>query len=177
MSDHRSTHSSSSHSKDGTDQLIDREIEQIKLQEQEKAQRPLKEKHDLDAIDTKKEATTDDEDATPSDDKDKEKKKKEPSVPVHKLFRFATPLDFCLLAIASTFSMGVGVLQPVTVIIFSRFLGDLSAVLTDMNAIVDATRPMILVLVYLGTAGLVAGYVGHAIWVACGTLERKEEKD
>lgn len=53
----------------------------------------------------------------------KEKKKKEPSVPIYRLFRFATAADKLMIFVAVIFSMGIGALQPATIIIFGNFLG------------------------------------------------------
>lgn len=104
------------------------------------------------------------------------KKTKEPSVHLCRLFRFATPLDRCLLLIATVFSVGIGALQPSMVIIFGNLLGSIGEVFATSvdgachpsSAGIDATMGLILTFVYMGTAVFLAAYLSNAIWVYCG---------
>lgn len=59
-----------------------------------------------------------DNDEDDGDGKKKKKKKKEPSVPIYKLFRFATPLEMIGILLSMILSVGVGAMQPVVIIIF-----------------------------------------------------------
>ncbi|KAI8142620.1 P-loop containing nucleoside triphosphate hydrolase protein [Fennellomyces sp. T-0311] len=111
------------------------------------------------------------------DKKKKEKKEKEPSVPLHKLFRFASKYDLLLVLVASIGSIGIGVLQPVAIIIFGQFLEDLGTSLTGTpEEILNSTIDMILIFVYMGTAILVGAYVTHAFWVMSGESQAKRIK-
>ncbi|KAI7880111.1 putative ABC transporter protein [Lichtheimia hyalospora FSU 10163] len=119
----------------------------------------------------KKESVIDD--TTSSSDEKKEKKKKEPSVPLHKLFRFASKVDLLMILAASIGSLGVGVIMPASMIIFGDLLGSLgetaqSTTTTSNTDFLSKTLEMILIFVYMGTASLVASYVSHAFWVISG---------
>lgn len=121
--------------------------------------------------DMNKEGVIDDK-ASSSDEK-KEKKKKEPTVPLHKLFRFASKIDLLMILAASIGSLGVGVLMPASMIIFGDLLGSLgqtaqSTTTTTNVDFLSKTLDMILIFVYMGTASLVASYVSHAFWVISG---------
>ncbi|KAI8143268.1 putative ABC transporter protein [Fennellomyces sp. T-0311] len=109
--------------------------------------------------------------------KKKEKEDKEPSVPVYKLFRFASKFDMLLVLIACIGSICIGALQPIAIIIFGEFLGNLGTALTSTpDAIIDNTIDMILILVYLGTAMLVGAYITHACWVMSGERQTNRIK-
>jgi hypothetical protein len=113
-----------------------------------------------------------------------DKKKKEPSVPLYRLFRFATPLDRCLLLIATIFSAGIGALQPSMIIIFGNLLGSIGEVFATSvdgvcqpsNAGINATMGLILTFVYMGTAVLLAAYTSNAIWVYCGVSFQNQQR-
>ncbi|KAI8331204.1 P-loop containing nucleoside triphosphate hydrolase protein [Chlamydoabsidia padenii] len=114
---------------------------------------------------------------------DNGKKKKEPSVPIYRLFRFTTPLDRCLLMVATIFSIGIGALQPSIIIIFGNLLGTLGDVFASSmtpggtcqpsNAGLNMAMDLILTFVYMGTAVLVAAYLSNAIWVYCGERQAR----
>ncbi|KAI8351787.1 P-loop containing nucleoside triphosphate hydrolase protein [Choanephora cucurbitarum] len=105
-----------------------------------------------------------------ADKKKKKKKEKQPSVPIYKLFRFATPLELCMIAISAIFSMGVGALQPVSIIIFGNFMGTISTsmVTGDLARLVEDVHPLILIFVYMGTGVLVAAYITNCFWILTG---------
>ncbi|KAI8146321.1 putative ABC transporter protein [Fennellomyces sp. T-0311] len=96
------------------------------------------------------------------------KKEKEPSVAIYELFRFASKTDYLMIAVAMTGSIGIGVIHPVSIIIFGQFLEGLSGTLYTPEALLGATLDMILIFVYMGVAVLVAGYIAHAFWVLSG---------
>ena len=78
---------------------VDQELHQLKLnQELEKIP-----------------SARDDENDSNKKKKKKEKEKKEPTVTPYKLFRYATPLDLLGVFVACIGSIGVGVLQPLSV--------------------------------------------------------------
>lgn len=69
-------------------------------------------------IQQSKESKNDNDEDDGDDKKKKKKKKKEPSVPIYKLFRFATPLEMIGILFSMILSVGVGAMQPVVIIIF-----------------------------------------------------------
>ncbi|KAI9255701.1 P-loop containing nucleoside triphosphate hydrolase protein [Phascolomyces articulosus] len=108
----------------------------------------------------------------------KEKKKKDPAVPVHKLFRFATKAELLMVFIAVICSLGVGALQPVMIIFFGQFMGDLGGALTGSVPmtpepgttfkLLDYTYDLILIFVYMGTGILVGAYIAQSFWIITG---------
>ncbi|KAI9011907.1 putative ABC transporter protein [Phycomyces nitens] len=98
----------------------------------------------------------------------KRKKKKKPAVPVHKLFSFASPLDFVLISIACICSAGIGAIHPASIIFFGAFLENLTEQLSNPTDLLNATMPLILIYVYIGTGTLVAAYIARACWTITG---------
>ncbi|SAM01533.1 hypothetical protein [Absidia glauca] len=132
-----------------------------------------------DKVDEKK----DNDDGDKKKKKKKEKKKKEPSVPIYRLFRFATLADKLMIAVAVIFSMGIGALQPATIIIFGNFLGQVQtafssammpgAECTPSGTGLEMTMGLILTFVYMGTAVLIAAYFANAFWVYTGERQTR----
>ncbi|ORZ10103.1 P-loop containing nucleoside triphosphate hydrolase protein [Absidia repens] len=116
-------------------------------------------------------------------DTDAKKKKKDPSVPIHRLFRFCTPLDAFLVVVGCILSAGIGVLQPAMILVFGQLLGNIQDTFSDAmvpgaecqpsDAGVKMTMSLILTFVYMGTGVLVAAYLSNAIWVACGERQAR----
>ncbi|KAI9012502.1 putative ABC transporter protein [Phycomyces nitens] len=98
----------------------------------------------------------------------KAKKKKEPSVSLYSLFRFATPVDRILIVIAILCSIGIGAIQPISVIIFGSFIGELQGAMAYPETLVDKTHGLIMAFVYMGTGVLFAAYAANASWVLTG---------
>ncbi|KAL0085182.1 P-loop containing nucleoside triphosphate hydrolase protein [Phycomyces blakesleeanus] len=98
----------------------------------------------------------------------RKKKKKKPAVPVYKLFSFASPLDIFLICIACICSAGIGAIQPASIIFFGSFVSNLTEQLSNPTDLLNATMPMILTYVYIGTASLVAAYIARACWIFTG---------
>lgn len=113
-------------------------------------------------------------------DKKKKKKKKEPSVPLWRLFRFATKLDLLMILIATIFSAGIGAIQPVVIVIFGQFLGGIQDVFSDLTSgdpnvsFLSYTYDLILVFVYMGTATVVAAYCAQSFWIITGENQVRE---
>ncbi|KAG1472412.1 hypothetical protein G6F56_001552 [Rhizopus delemar] len=106
-----------------------------------------------------------------SEETDKKKKKeKQLSVPIYKIFRFATKLELLMICIAAIFSAGIGAMQPISIIIFGQFMTTISTAMAsgDYQALVDATHPLVLIFVYMGTAVLVCAYIAQCFWVLTG---------
>ncbi|KAF7732288.1 ATP-binding cassette, sub-B (MDR TAP), member 4 [Apophysomyces ossiformis] len=138
------------------------------LNGQSKKHIEISEKHSLEEAELPPVHPTESTDQSDEKAKKKEKKQKEPSVALHKLFRFASPLDLLLIFIAIICSAGIGAMQPVTIIIFGQFLGTIGGQFATGKIDVDAAMPMILTLVYMGTAVLVAAYCAQAFWIYTG---------
>ncbi|KAI7854460.1 P-loop containing nucleoside triphosphate hydrolase protein [Circinella umbellata] len=103
----------------------------------------------------------------------KKKKEKEPSVRIYQLFRFASKTDLLLIALAMAGSIGIGALLPASLIIFGKFLEDLSDTLYTPDALLESTLEMILIFVYMGVAVFFGAYVAHACWVLSGERQAR----
>jgi ATP-binding cassette subfamily B (MDR/TAP) protein 1 len=90
------------------------------------------------------------------------------TVPIYKLFRFASTSDKVMIAIATICSIGSGALTPVSIIFMGSILSSLSTTLNDPSKLLDATLPVILIFVYMGTGILVASYISNCFWVLTG---------
>ncbi|KAI7900844.1 putative ABC transporter protein [Cokeromyces recurvatus] len=108
--------------------------------------------------------------AEKKDDKKKKKKEKQPSVAIFKLFRFATKIELLMILCAAIFSAGIGALQPVSIIIFGKFMGTIgvSMMTGDFEQLAKDAQPLILTFVYMGTAVLVAAYITNCFWILTG---------
>ncbi|KAG2221529.1 hypothetical protein INT45_004523 [Circinella minor] len=123
-------------------------------------------------------STQDDEtDSNKKKKKKEEKKKKEPSVAPHKLFRYATSLDLLGVFVASIGSLGIGLLQPLSILMFGQFLSDFGSAMTNPDMLLDSTIDVILIFVYMGTATLVGGYITHALWVLTGERQARRIRE
>lgn len=157
---HRAASTGSSHSTSTIQEVTIREKSELSLQG------VIDEKHSIQEtspIHQPSTTTAKDE----SDDK-KKKKKKEPSVPIYKLFRFATKLDLLMIFIASICSLGIGALQPTIIVIFGQFIDTLTEAIQAGESLVSATHDVVLIFVYFGTATLVAAYIAQSFWIMTG---------
>lgn len=98
----------------------------------------------------------------------KSKKKRKESVPMLRLFRFATPMERVLILIATICSAGSGALLPVSITVYGDFISNISTTLDDYNELLNLTYPVIYTMVYMGTAMLVASYISNCLWVITG---------
>ncbi|KAI8878309.1 P-loop containing nucleoside triphosphate hydrolase protein [Backusella circina FSU 941] len=98
------------------------------------------------------------------------RKNKQPkkTVPILQLFRFASTTDRILIFIAAICSAGTGALTPISIIFMGSILNSLSEKLNQPSELLDATMPVILIFVYMGTGILVASYVSNCFWVLTG---------
>ncbi|KAI7874137.1 p-glycoprotein [Lichtheimia hyalospora FSU 10163] len=116
----------------------------------------------------------DDNDEKDGDGK-KKKKKKEPSVPIYKLFRFATPLELIGILISMVLSIGVGAMQPVVIIIFGGMIQwnyDFEGA-----SFTDVTHDLILIFVYMGTATLIAAYISQSTFIMTGESQARRIRE
>ncbi|KAI9276723.1 P-loop containing nucleoside triphosphate hydrolase protein [Phascolomyces articulosus] len=135
------------------DELIDLKVEQVKAKKQ--GLKKVESSH--------------------ADDKNvkSSKKKKNPSVMPHQLFRYASKLDLVAVLLATLGSIGIGVLQPVSIIIFGEFLAKFGSSMSNVDELLNNTIEMILIFVYIGTGIIVGGYCTHALWVLSGENQVK----
>ncbi|PRP79299.1 ABC transporter B family member 11-like [Planoprotostelium fungivorum] len=102
------------------------------------------------------------------DEKKKEEKKK--SVGLFKLWRFATIGDVFLIILGSIASIGIGALGPIQNLVFGGLFNDATAL---QGNLMDALRPTILRIVYIGAATLVGGYIAQCCWVLSGERQTR----
>lgn len=98
----------------------------------------------------------------------KEKKLKEPSVSIIQLFRFATAKERIMILVACVFSAGAGALQPISILMYGSLISKLTGSLFDLSNLLNVTLPIIHIMVYMGTASLVAAYVSTCLWIMTG---------
>ncbi|KAK4516374.1 uncharacterized protein ATC70_011345 [Mucor velutinosus] len=100
----------------------------------------------------------------------KPKKEKESAVPIYRLFRFATPLEALMIFCACILSAGVGAVQPISIIVFGKFMGTLSASIAsqDWATLAREAQPLILTFVYMATGNLFGAYITNCLWVLTG---------
>ncbi|KAI9498760.1 putative ABC transporter protein [Zychaea mexicana] len=110
------------------------------------------------------------------DDDGKEKKKSKKNknkkakrtVPVHKLFRFAKPWDKFMIAIACICSVLVGLLQPLCVVFFGLMINRIMDSIDEGKSLPEATQPIVIIFVILGTVILVLAYIANSFWIMSG---------
>ncbi|KAI7903880.1 putative ABC transporter protein [Cokeromyces recurvatus] len=103
-------------------------------------------------------------------------KRKENSIPIHKLFRFASKFDLFLIFCAVICSAGTGAIQPISIIFMGNLLTDLSGSLSQPSQLLDACRPVILIFVYIGTATMIASYISNCFWIMAGENQAQRIK-
>ncbi|ORX50946.1 P-loop containing nucleoside triphosphate hydrolase protein [Hesseltinella vesiculosa] len=91
--------------------------------------------------------------------------------PLLRLFRFASTKDRVMIAIATCFSLALGAIQPASMIFYGKLLGNMHSL--NEAHVMQATQPLVLVLVYMGTGVLVGAYVSNCLWVMCGENQAK----
>ncbi|KAI9255706.1 putative ABC transporter protein, partial [Phascolomyces articulosus] len=99
--------------------------------------------------------------------KKKEKKHKR-TVPAHKLFRFATKWDMFCIVIAGFCSVLVGLLQPLCIVFFGLMINRIMDSIRDGESLPDATRPIVIIFVILGTVILILAYIANSLWIMTG---------
>ncbi|GAN07930.1 multidrug resistance protein 1 [Mucor ambiguus] len=144
----------SSNEKDTNKKLLEQEIAAISTQHEEKSSGS-----DL---------------GDKSQKKKKEKKEKQPAVPIHRLFRFATPIEAAMVLAGCLLSAAIGAIQPLSIIIFGQFLSNIGTSLAttqDFEKLARDTHPLVLTFVYMGTGVLIAAYITHCVWVLSGEFQ------
>ncbi|KAI7892208.1 P-loop containing nucleoside triphosphate hydrolase protein [Mucor mucedo] len=108
--------------------------------------------------------------------KAKEKKPKAPSVSMFQLFRFSTPKEKLMIAIATILSSATGALQPASMVIYGSFVQSLTQSLQDPSNLLENTLPVIKRMAYFGTAILFAAYVSNSFWIVTGESQTRRIK-
>ncbi|KAL7334188.1 hypothetical protein PS15p_202992 [Mucor circinelloides] len=105
-----------------------------------------------------------------ADAANKKSKEKESAVPIYRLFRFANILEMVMILCACVLSAGVGAVQPISIIVFGRFMGTLSESLATQNweTLAHEAQPLILTFVYMATGVLFGAYITNCLWVLTG---------
>lgn len=96
------------------------------------------------------------------------KKPKTPTVPILKLFRFATRTDKIMIILAAFFSAASGVLQPLSILIYGAYITKVSTSLSDTDNLLDSTLPTIKLMAVMGAVALITGYLSNCLWVITG---------
>ncbi|KAI8983617.1 P-loop containing nucleoside triphosphate hydrolase protein [Pilobolus umbonatus] len=103
----------------------------------------------------------------------KQKKEKPKNVSILQLFRFASPFDRFLVITATLFSIGSGVIVPLSIIFMGEFLDNLAGSLNTPSRLLEATLPIILIFVYMATGILVSSYISNCFWIASGESQTR----
>lgn len=167
---HRAASTGSSHSTSTIQEVAIREKSELSLQG------VIDEKHSIQETAPIHQPSTTTKDES-EDKKTKQKKKKEPSVPIYKLFRFASKLDLLMIFIASICSLGIGALQPTIIVIFGQFIDTLTEAIQAGESLVSATHDVVLIFVYFGTATLVAAYIAQSFWIMTGENQTRRVRE
>lgn len=167
---HRAASTGSSHSTSTIQEVTIREKSELSLQG------VIDEKHSIQETAPIHQPSTTTKDES-EDKKKKQKKKKEPSVPIYKLFRFASKLDLLMIFIASICSLSIGALQPTIIVIFGQFIDTLTEAIQAGESLVSATHDVVLIFVYFGTATLVAAYIAQSFWIMTGENQTRRVRE
>jgi ATP-binding cassette subfamily B (MDR/TAP) protein 1 len=90
-----------------------------------------------------------------------------------RLFRFATPKERFLIALAIFFSIASGALQPISILIYGQFITNLTSSLSDTSNLLNSTLPVIHIMAYMGTASLIAAYIASLLWIMTGERQTR----
>ncbi|KAI8976762.1 putative ABC transporter protein, partial [Pilobolus umbonatus] len=104
-----------------------------------------------------------------------EKKEKQPTISILQLFRFSTYFELFLIMIAAIFSLSIGAMQPVSIIILGGILGEISTAMKsgDVSNVSETALPLVLIFVYMGVAILVAAYSANCLWILTGEKQSR----
>lgn len=102
-----------------------------------------------------------------------QKKDKKPSPPEPKkvsivqLFRFSTPRERILIAIAILLSITAGFLNPFTIVLYGNFISGITDPSLKANLLQHVT-PIILDITYTAIGVLVSTFVSNQLWIRTG---------
>jgi len=113
----------------------------------------------------------------PIDDKKKKKEPPPPAVGLFSLWRFAERLDLAIVLTGVFFSVGIGALMPVQILIFGNLVSDLPTALADGGDVLGILLVPIKIIVCLGAGMLVGGYIAQCSWVYSGEKQVKKIRE
>ncbi|KAI7865224.1 P-loop containing nucleoside triphosphate hydrolase protein [Mucor mucedo] len=93
---------------------------------------------------------------------------KTPTIPLYKLFRFASKTDKILIFLASIFSAAAGILQPCSILIYGAYISKVSAATTGAILTLEDVMPVIKLMVAMGVVAMTTGYLSNCLWVITG---------
>eukprot|EP01117_Protostelium_nocturnum_P020653 TRINITY_DN93_c0_g1_i5.p1 TRINITY_DN93_c0_g1~~TRINITY_DN93_c0_g1_i5.p1 ORF type:complete len:618 (-),score=269.32 TRINITY_DN93_c0_g1_i5:186-2039(-) len=112
-----------------------------------------------------------------TDEKGKdEKAKPEEAVPLLSLWRFSDRFDKICLAIGSIFSIGIGAMMPVQILIFGNLVSNVAPALANPTTdnLLAFLLPTIKAIVIIGAAMLFGGYIAQMLWVLSGENQARK---
>ncbi|KAI9283354.1 P-loop containing nucleoside triphosphate hydrolase protein [Sporodiniella umbellata] len=99
--------------------------------------------------------------------------RKSKSVSIVQLFQFSTASEKFLIFAAVIFSIATGVIQPCSILIYGRYISNLTQSLSNTDQLLRATAPVIHIMAYMGTAVLVSAYLSNCLWVLTGESQTR----
>lgn len=106
-------------------------------------------------------------------EKEKDKPAKNESVPILKLFQFATRRDLFLIVIAGLTSCTTGAIQPISILFFGNVLKSMGEAVVLHQDLMEKTLPIILLYIYMGTGVMVAAYISNCLWILTGEYQTR----
>ncbi|KAG2198260.1 hypothetical protein INT47_004344 [Mucor saturninus] len=110
---------------------------------------------------------------TSSNTPEKEKPTKNESVPILKLFQFATRRDLILILIAGLTSCTTGAIQPISILFFGNVLKSMGEAVVLHQDLMEKTLPIILLYIYMGTGVMAAAYISNCLWILTGEYQTR----
>jgi len=105
-----------------------------------------------------------------------EKPKPEEAVPLLSLWRFADRFDKICLAIGTIFSIGIGAMMPIQILIFGNLVSNVAPALANPTTdnLLNFLLPTIKAIVIIGAAMLFGGYIAQMLWVLSGENQARK---
>lgn len=104
---------------------------------------------------------------------EQEKPVKTESVPIFKLFQFATRRDLFLILIAAFTSCTTGAIQPISILFFGNVLKSMGEAVVLHQDLMEKTLPIILLYIYMGTGVMAAAYISNCLWILTGEYQTR----
>lgn len=96
-----------------------------------------------------------------------------PTVSIVRLFRFSTLTEKFMIIAASIFAVAAGAIQPCSILIYGRYISQLTASLSHPDQLLTLTQPIINTMAYMGTAVLISAYLANCLWVMTGESQTR----
>ncbi|CAO3703705.1 unnamed protein product [Rhizopus stolonifer] len=98
---------------------------------------------------------------------------KPPTVSIVQLFRFSTLTEKFMIIAASVFAIAAGAIQPCSILIYERYISQLTASLSHPDQLLILIQPIINTMAYMGTAVLISVYLANCLWVMTGESQTR----